>query len=260
MAAKNQHFVPRVYLKSWETPDSYLSKSNKKLQSIFIFDKSDISLGELRKTNKILFLRNAYTVEWKHLIFCTPCKLIIKDFEKQIRAHLEDFEAVASLDNRLLSHREILNRCILESEYLYNKINSFKFLYKKSKNPLSTGKSNDLLTKMQNVRSNIIEDAFAKRVEDSWKETLKEFIEPSEEKGVFQNAINKYNIVRPEVMERMISMLVFMLIRNPAFRSDLFFPSLEQQLCKVLPKNEATDEEKQAFYLLELYNAFFKKR
>lgn len=61
-------------------------------------------------------------------------------------------------------------------------------------------------------------------------------------------------------MERMISMLVFMLIRNPAFRSDLFFPSLEQQLCKVLPKNEATDEEKQAFYLLELYNAFFKKR
>lgn len=37
MAAKKQHFVPRVYMKAWETEVETLKEPTKKLEGVYMF-------------------------------------------------------------------------------------------------------------------------------------------------------------------------------------------------------------------------------
>ena len=63
MPTKNQHFVPRVYLKAWETQVENHQEPNKQFQGVYIF-KNGISIGEGRTVETILWKPHLYTIKF----------------------------------------------------------------------------------------------------------------------------------------------------------------------------------------------------
>ena len=45
MPTKKQHFVPRVYMKAWETKVETSKEPNKKINGVYVFNDSDIGEG-----------------------------------------------------------------------------------------------------------------------------------------------------------------------------------------------------------------------
>lgn len=53
MTTKRQHFVPRVYMKAWETQVETLKEPNKKFKGIYVI--KDDSLGDGANRNSVLW-------------------------------------------------------------------------------------------------------------------------------------------------------------------------------------------------------------
>lgn len=64
---KNQHYIPRVYLKEWETDVTTIQQPSIKFNGVFTFKKQDIdslTYGDGRKTMSIVNIRKLYTVDY----------------------------------------------------------------------------------------------------------------------------------------------------------------------------------------------------
>ena len=46
MPTKRQHYVPRVYIKAWETEVETIEEPNKKFKGLYVFENSDIGQGK----------------------------------------------------------------------------------------------------------------------------------------------------------------------------------------------------------------------
>ena len=76
MPTRNQHFVPRVYLKRW---------SPKNNENVFYYKKSNLEIGEPRNVTSILFKRHTYTITFESYFTLDHMPKIKEDFAEQIR-------------------------------------------------------------------------------------------------------------------------------------------------------------------------------
>ena len=60
MATENQHFVPRVYLKAWETKVETKKEPQKQFDGVYYFEKGD-TVGEGATRETILWEPHLYT-------------------------------------------------------------------------------------------------------------------------------------------------------------------------------------------------------
>ena len=64
MPTKKQHFVPRVYMKAWETQVETLKEPDKKFNGIYVI--KDGSTGDGANRNSVLWKPHLYTINFKY--------------------------------------------------------------------------------------------------------------------------------------------------------------------------------------------------
>ena len=71
MPTKKQHFVPRVYMKAWETQVETLKEPEKKFNGIYVI--KDGSIGDGANRNSVLWKPHLYTINFKYSFICNSC-------------------------------------------------------------------------------------------------------------------------------------------------------------------------------------------
>lgn len=67
MPTKKQHFVPRVYMKAWETQVETIKEPDKKFNGIYVI--KDGSIGDGANRNSVLWKPHLYTINFKYSLF-----------------------------------------------------------------------------------------------------------------------------------------------------------------------------------------------
>ena len=83
MATKNQHFVPRVYLKAWETKVETKKEPQKQFDGVFYFEKGD-TVGEGATRETILWEPHLYTISFRQLYLAKKCPKVYSFFVDEI--------------------------------------------------------------------------------------------------------------------------------------------------------------------------------
>ena len=71
MPLKNQHYVPRVYLKSWETTVYSKREPNKPFQGVYKFENNDFETGDGITKENVLSENHTYTIDFQHTFIKT---------------------------------------------------------------------------------------------------------------------------------------------------------------------------------------------
>ena len=66
MPTKKQHFVPRVYMKAWETQVETLKEPDKKFNGIYVI--KDGSIGDGANRNSVLWKPHLYTINFSDVL------------------------------------------------------------------------------------------------------------------------------------------------------------------------------------------------
>lgn len=74
MSTKRQHFVPRVYMKAWETKVETSKEPDKKFDGVYVFNGSDI--GEDANRNSVLWKPHLYTINFSYFYICKSCSKV----------------------------------------------------------------------------------------------------------------------------------------------------------------------------------------
>ena len=80
MATKRQHYVPKVYLKNWETSVVSKKQPTKSFNGINYFEKNDLSIGDGRNRDSILWEPHLYTVDYEHTFMLPLLPEIERDY------------------------------------------------------------------------------------------------------------------------------------------------------------------------------------
>lgn len=82
MPTKKQHFVPRVYMKAWETQVETLKEPDKKFNGIYVI--KDGSTGDGANRNSVLWKPHLYTINFKYSFICNSCAKVKSQFVDMI--------------------------------------------------------------------------------------------------------------------------------------------------------------------------------
>ena len=82
MPTKRQHFVPRVYMKAWETKVETSKEPDKKFDGVYVFNGSDI--GEGANRNSVLWKPHLYTINFSYSYICKSCSKVKNEFVSMI--------------------------------------------------------------------------------------------------------------------------------------------------------------------------------
>ncbi|WP_010240363.1 DUF4238 domain-containing protein [Clostridium arbusti] len=84
MAIKRQHYVPQTYLKNWETKVSSKSEPSRYFDGINYFEKNDLSIGDERNIDSILWQPHIHTVDYKSSFMLRFLPQVEKDYIGQV--------------------------------------------------------------------------------------------------------------------------------------------------------------------------------
>lgn len=82
MSTKKQHFVPRVYMKAWETQVETNKEPEKKFNGIYVIKDGNKGEGANRKS--VLWKPHLYTIKFKYLFICNSCSRVKTQFVDMI--------------------------------------------------------------------------------------------------------------------------------------------------------------------------------
>ena len=84
MATKNQHYVPRVYTKAWETQVSSLREPRRFFTGVYYYEKPNLVTGDGRNKGSILTTDHTYTIDYNYTFILPQCPEIRKEFADNI--------------------------------------------------------------------------------------------------------------------------------------------------------------------------------
>lgn len=85
MPTKRQHYVPRVYIKAWETEVTNKKEQDKKFQGVYYFGMNE-SDGKTKES--ILWKPHLYTIGFRHSFICKSCSKVRIEFVDRIYEYL----------------------------------------------------------------------------------------------------------------------------------------------------------------------------
>lgn len=174
---KNQHYIPRVYLKPWE-------HENKKL---WIADKDHedkIKIDE-RKEEKVFSSRNLYTIKLDQEFVVKHCEKIKKELAQKIANFMND-QKVYAKDRGI----EIRNLDQIESKL--DTIGEWTFFKNDSGKVVSRSK---IIKNIRSFTSYYLENKFNDYFENQWCQTRDRFIELCNTEGVHKVQRNYIDLI-----------------------------------------------------------------
>lgn len=231
MKKKDQHFVPRTYLRPW-------SDDNK----IYCYDRENKN-GELKKIKKILFERYYYSLTLKDWILPSykTMPLIYQDFVDQT------FKLMREDNNKqiyaLWNNKTIRSKNDI-SNYLINYL-EWDFYYEKE----GKAKNKYLKDQITSMKSLVLEDGLNTKFENDWPDFRNNFINAVEINQC--NGIAFGNGYMRQATYNVLKFLFMMVCRNPNF--DIFgvYRKVFDVMLKSLPEEiQKETEEYQKYYLI----------
>lgn len=255
MPPKNQHFVPRVYLKNWESEQCMEGEPQK---GVFVFDKKTNARNK-KATDSILSNNHTYTISFDYSFIAARCPAVRDDFGAAISKLLDEEGVSVWCDGTALNTPKQLS----DNMHL---IDSWQMKYSDS---LLQAPEKKIRNMIQQLRSYVLEDKFSERMENLWQRCLDNLIcyigEANEEveSGV--------KLVIPKEMSFMlIDLTLLMLIRNPIFDGFGVFPQVDRLVFDGVMKPSLTEAERnnlekarkeqlRGLWLAEVYRALFQE-
>ena len=201
MAKAKQHFVPRVYLRRW---------SPIKTDSVYYFDKHNLTTANKRNVGSILYNRHTYTVCFDDLFVLNYMPLIKQDFIKQTMDILKNHNAIACLSNGDIITEQILSSNIK----LYTEIDEWSFRRKDNIEKYVSRKS--ILSQIKDLRSYILEVALDDFVEKKWNSVVDSFLFEVERESEIHKG-NEDIYISQKTRDELIHILLLFMCRNPNF-------------------------------------------
>lgn len=204
MATKNQHYVPQVYIKAWETTVYSINEPKKPFTGVYYYKKGNLSIGDGRNKSTILANNHTYTIGYKYTFLMSKCPVLKQDFVSKIQSILKERKVIAKYDIKTLRN----TKSIVEN-FPYLDDWNFTDL---SGNPV---KKKAIINSIKAIRSYCIEDRFSLYMESNWESTLNKFL------SLFPTIDGKgkieYSFSNTEYISDMLNMVALMMCRNPAF-------------------------------------------
>lgn len=251
MSTKRQHYVPKVYLKSWETMVCNTREPNKPFRGIYMFADSDMNIGKGITIDKVLFSNHTYTIDYEHEYVLQHCPKVGEDFSSKIEQILVRRNVEAFLRGEKINPSvEICNQLSIVDQWCFiDKVNG----QHRPNKPISN--------EIKSIHSYVIEDAFNKHVENKWEQVLSRFV--SETDKIIACSITS------GTAQEMINMFLFMVCRNPTFDGMGIFPAIHKAFFEPLIRDAKSEEAEMGFsklsskmiwgaWITEIYKALFK--
>lgn len=257
MAVKKQHYVPRVYLKAWET--RVVSKrEQKKIQGVYYYDKSDLETGDGRNKDSILYLPRLYNINSKLFFMIHQYPKVQEDIIKQVMKKLADRKLDTYFQSIQLKQFE---------DFADNFMDLNDWEFKNQVNPENDVSKKAIINDINNINSYVIENSFDSVVESKWEERVTKFLNMMET-TVPMNGVNGLREIDNNAVSGVVEMVLYLICRNPQFDFNGLLPKVVDFILEFLPKAEDETEQQlirdecmksqeDAVWLGELYNGLF---
>lgn len=203
---KRQHFVPRVYLKSWGTPSASLGVAEK-ASSVYVYYNYR-QPGEQSNIDSVLWMPRLYTVCFSDRGFYSNCPKIMGDFVNQIYDMLRinrNEPVYGKIGYSIIKTKQSIRKhmdCIDDWEFFYDDGNPARKIA--IRNGLSS------------MTSYIIEDGLSSHFEAKWSRVLQQFISEIKNSNSKKLGSNK-QVINNNTAEEMLEFFFMMFCRNPEF-------------------------------------------
>lgn len=266
MSTKKQHFVPRVYMKAWETKVETFKEPDKKFNGIYLI--KDDNMGEGANINSVLWKPHLYTINFKYSYICNGCSRVKSQFVDMIYDLLrKGFKqpVYGKLGYSIIKTKKSIQRHFYE-------IYDWEFYYDDG----NVARKKAILSQIEALNCYILEDAFDDYLEKNWNDILKAFID-SVHNGQPVGLKKSERIISEGVAKKMLDSFFIMLCRNPKFdamgvytqiKEKLLYPmfdlmykddvELETLGFEISEGKEYADELMIGIWHAELYKIFFK--
>ena len=207
MATKEQHFVPRVYLKQWEGTVATLKEPNKQFTGVYYFD-SDSFIGDGKNTGSILWKPHLYTINFDQIYIAEQCPLVYADFVSQVYSLMREREPAPVYGK--LGYSNIKTRESVRKHL--SQVDTWTFFYYDG----NLARSGGILRNIHDLNSYLIENGLDFRFENSWESTLSEFVSElkNDSNATVGESVRRIDM---DLTQRVFAFFLMMHCRSPQF-------------------------------------------
>lgn len=267
MPTKRQHYVPRVYMKAWETTVENSKEPDKKFNCVYVFNNSTV--GEGANKNSVLWKPHLYTINFSYSYICKSCPKVKNEFVNMIFDLLRTgFQqpVYGKLGYSIIKTKKSIAKHFFE-------IDKWNFYYDDG----NLARKSAIKNQIEGLNCYILEDSFDDYLEKNWENISNSFVE-SVHSGTPVGIGKSERIIPVDVANNILTAFFIMLCRNPMFdamgvytkiKNNILYPvftSMCQSKENEMPSDEEIEEGKgyadelmTGIWYSELYKMFFKK-
>lgn len=259
MAKKNQHFVPRVYLKPWETDVVTNNEPSKPFKGVYYFDEQHTN-GEGATRESILWEPHLYTITFRQLYMAEKCPEVYKYFTNAIYESMifnSPKPVYGKLGSVIIRNKRDIRKHLQE-------IQDWEFYYDDG----TTARKKSLLNRFNDLRCYILEEKFSSVFESKWENIRNTFLSEVKSKPPisYDCSIRKISL---DAAKDMLEFFFMMFCRSPEFDPFGAYTGMKAVLNEAFIDEEKTaeaddiknmiDEMMDAVWFRELYRMLFKE-
>lgn len=265
MATRKQHFVPRVYMKAWETKVETIKEPDKKFDGVYVLYDSNVGDGANR--DSVLWKPHLYTIGFQYSYICKSCSKVKQEFVNMIFDYLRDGgkqPVYGKYGYSIIKTKKSIDKHFFE-------LMDWDFLYDDG----NIAKKRVIQNQIESMNSYLLEFSFDDFFEKRWEKISNDFID-AVHNGTPVGLERSERVVPEEVASNMLSAFFIMLCRNPSFDAMGIYTNIKKNIlypvftsmCQGEDDEEKfpadaegkgyADELMTAIWYSELYKMFFK--
>lgn len=253
MSTKNQHFVPQVYLKAWETTVFSIKEPTKPFQGVYHFEKNNLIVGNGRNKENLLSNNHTYTIDFQGFFLMKKHSFVRKEFLEKLKNILTDRKVDVYIDSKKVKRNHDLLSNI-------DTLDNWEFVNYDG----SLARKRAIINSIKDIRCYCIENKFDDYMEKRWESILNNFLSHCPKVDGTGQLELFYNDLT--VVSDMLTMVALMMCRNPKFE---LFGLFDIIFGKILPnvfetwgddeaKHKAIRELKHSAWLSQIYRGLFE--
>ena len=243
MPTTHQHFVPKAYLKAWQTHVRNSQEPNKRFDGVYIIDDRAIK-GEGVNIKNVLWSQSIYTIKFRDYSYIRGKYSLLDD------EFIDGIEAILQKEYNQPVVAECSGTKIIGGQDLLNhlaSLDTWEFKYADG----NAAPKAKIINRINDMTSYCLEDGFDKLFENDWQTFCRDFIDQVERATPYTD---RRRIINKAASEKMVRFLFSMLCRNPKFDAFGIYKRLKERvLVPIGMTGDMIDEVMRPHWLGELY-------